>query len=757
MLPVCILACLAVAHADVNSPPLSARGDCAIRKVTVSADTVPRYGRLELTVDLSASYDNPYDPDQVDLAAAFTAPSGKTAVVPGFFYQGYRRAPGDPDTPILACDGEPCWRARFAPTEVGPYRCVVRLRNQSAGVMHEAAAAPVAFRCVSSGSPGFIRVADPAATRPSADRRYFAFDSGAPFYPVGQNTQNDWIDYRHTRTLAEAGADCARSWLFCHWTWLEWSPMTPTWAAPGHWIRGYGGAGAYNQGLAWIADEYLSRCERDGIRLMLCIGAAHEVNAGDDVGRWAGHPYNRATGGFLDKPEEYWSNPRARQLARNRLRYIAARYGYSTAVWAWEFWNELGDAGPDVTAWHREMGDYLRSVDPNRHLLTTSTWQPEPDRLAPIWRLPEIDFTQSHIYSPSPAFEPIVAAHLRLYGKPHVVGEGGGLAASPGGGDTTGQPCTVDPEGIDFHNSLWLPMMTGAAGGTLSWHWRQRIEPGGLSPQYGALARFLHAAPPGRLRSAEVRLQPAATTATDGRYSPAVVVPLGAAWGSRATADRFILQPDGTLDHPEQLTRGLFGKWREQWRRPPTFVARYLAAGRFMVHVGDMSHGVLTVALDGREVLREGSVDVTRKTLDRDLGIDVPAGTHEIRLDNDGGDWIEAQYYVFTNVRDPARFPDLDAHALRTDTGALLWFRNRLNEWVFHAAGVALTPTVPATVVLPDLRDGVYQVEWWDTYRGVATGRVTAKADGAGLRLAVPPLERDVACLVRRTSVANVR
>ena len=411
MLPVCILACLAVAHADVNSPPLSARGDCAIRKVTVSADTVPRYGRLELTVDLSASYDNPYDPDQVDLAATFTAPSGKTAVVPGFFYQGYRRAPGDPDTPILACDGEPCWRARFAPTEVGPYRCVVRLRNQSAGVMHEAAAAPVAFRCVSSGSPGFIRVTN--ASQQSGGPRYFAFDSGAPFYPVGQNTQNDWIDYRHTRTLAEAGADCARSWLFCHWTWLEWSPMTPTWAAPGHWIRGYGGAGAYNQGLAWIADEYLSRCERDGIRLMLCIGAAHEVNAGDDVGRWAGHPYNRATGGFLDKPEEYWSNPRARQLARNRLRYIAARYGYSTAVWAWEFWNELGDAGPDVTAWHREMGDYLRSVDPNRHLLTTSTWQPEPDRLAPIWRLPEIDFTQSHIYSPSPAFEPIVAAHLR--------------------------------------------------------------------------------------------------------------------------------------------------------------------------------------------------------------------------------------------------------------------------------------------------------------------------------------------------------
>jgi hypothetical protein len=265
-----------------------------------------------------------------------------------------------------------------------------------------------------------------------------------------------------------------------------------------------------------------------------------------------------------------------------------------------------------------------------------------------------------------------------------------------------------------------------------------------------------------------VELQPQGPAEAPKRFSPAVVVPLGAAWGSRAPADRFVLQPDGTIKHPEQLTRGLFGKWREEWRRPPVFVGQYPVGGRCVVHIGDMSHGVLTVALDGREVLREGSADIPRKTLDQDFGIDVPAGTHEIRLDNGGGDWIEAQYYVFTNVRDPARFPDLEAHALRTDTGALLWFRNRLNEWAFRAAGVPLHRTGPAAAIVRGLPAGVYEVEWWDTYHGVttgfapspaaaharslATGRETAKADAAGLRIAVPPVERDVACVVRRVS-----
>ncbi len=52
-----------------------------IGTVTPSANRVPRYERLELQVYLDATYDNPFDPDDVRLDAVFTTPSGKRLAV----------------------------------------------------------------------------------------------------------------------------------------------------------------------------------------------------------------------------------------------------------------------------------------------------------------------------------------------------------------------------------------------------------------------------------------------------------------------------------------------------------------------------------------------------------------------------------------------------------------------------------------------------------------------------------------------------
>jgi len=50
----------------------------ALKGVTASATQVGRYEKLELAADLTATYDNPYDPEDVALDAVFTAPSGSS-------------------------------------------------------------------------------------------------------------------------------------------------------------------------------------------------------------------------------------------------------------------------------------------------------------------------------------------------------------------------------------------------------------------------------------------------------------------------------------------------------------------------------------------------------------------------------------------------------------------------------------------------------------------------------------------------------
>lgn len=739
-------------------PPMSSKGKPGIASVLPNRTTVPRCEKFELTVDLSASYDNPFDPDQVDLAAEFASPSGKKIGVSGFFYQPYRdRNKGDDKkSPLLDADGPPCWKVRFAPTEEGAYSYALTLRNRFGDVAGEAKWGPGKFECVPSKNHGFIRVSP-------RNYRYFQFDDGTPFFAVGQNLQNDWPCYFHSRLLAESGCNAARVWTFCHWTWLEWTIKAdgfPSWAREGHWMRSYAGAGRYNQRIAWAADRHLDQWTRDGLWLMLCLGNATgngevSLSGKDRYDSWGGSPYNAANGGPLDEPRKFWTDERARKLYKQRLRYIVARYGYSPNVWAWELWNELGEATPEIAAWHKEMADYLHEIDPNHHLVTTSTWQGNMDKFAAAWDLKEMDFTQCHHYGVLPALAPRVAGHLARWPKPHVVGEGGGPAPSPNADDLHERDaCVVDPDGVEFHGSLWASAMSGAAGTTLPWWWRQRVEPRNLFYHYRAVANFVQDIP---WNDARLRPIPAPVVLLVGgaprKLSPTLIAPLGADWGSKPKCNRFRIEPDGSLVPGMVDLRGeLFGsaRGRSEWRNPVTFEMDLPEPGRFIVHVSTVMHGALEIRLDGKSVLRDDFPQIAGKKAERDVAVDVPAGRHEVTLDNVGADLVRFGYIVLTNHRDSARYPDVDVFGLQSDDFAALWIHNRLCQWAFQAAGIAPEPVGPTRMTLDGLQDGAYQVEWWDTYKGEITKTEDAESRNGKLDLNIPAIATDVACKIKR-------
>ena len=50
------------------------------------------YDTVELTAEIAATYDNPFDPDQIAVEARVTTPEGKVLSVPGFFYAPMRLA-----------------------------------------------------------------------------------------------------------------------------------------------------------------------------------------------------------------------------------------------------------------------------------------------------------------------------------------------------------------------------------------------------------------------------------------------------------------------------------------------------------------------------------------------------------------------------------------------------------------------------------------------------------------------------------------
>ena len=92
-----------------EKPPIS-EGALAINSISENNNTIGKYEKFELTLDISASYNDAFDPDQINVEGHFTSPSGTTTNIWGFLYQNYERDPSDIN--YLKPNGSPCWRVR---------------------------------------------------------------------------------------------------------------------------------------------------------------------------------------------------------------------------------------------------------------------------------------------------------------------------------------------------------------------------------------------------------------------------------------------------------------------------------------------------------------------------------------------------------------------------------------------------------------------------------------------------------------------
>jgi hypothetical protein len=273
--------------------------------------------------------------------------------------------------------------------------------------------------------------------------------------------------------MGRNGENWSRIWIAPWNCDIEWN----AWQAP------YEGLGLYNLENAKKLDRIVELAENNGLMLQMVLHEHCRVDSQHNP-EWHNNPYNQALDGPCENPIDFFTDSEAKRLTRNRLRYIVARWGYSPNVMAWELFNEASlatgfDAAID-TAWHREMGQYIRQLDPHKHLLTTS-YAGAPN--AAVFRLPEIDFTQSHIYitniietlaSRQPMFE--------RFNKPWFVGEFG--RHTDDGIDAK------DQQGLFLHAGIWAQLMLPCGGNAMSWWWYDHIHPHHLYPHFKALADF---------------------------------------------------------------------------------------------------------------------------------------------------------------------------------------------------------------------------------------------------------------------------
>lgn len=416
--------------------------------------TVTQYGRLELPLTTALTVANPYDPTQIDLRVHVTAPDGQIRTVPAFWMQDFDPATQQPT-------GAPGWRVRFTPHLPGEWFA------QAEWVGQNQRSAQISFPVAPSTNPGFVRIHP-------ANSRYFAFDDGSLYFPVGLNIgwagQDVLGDYtRWFDHLSANGGNVARIWMASWAFGIEWNDT---------------GLGDYTNRMkqAWLLDQVFQLAEERGIYLMLTL-VNHGAFSTSVNPEWVDNPYNVANGGPLTNPIAFVTDPTAKEFFKRRLRYIAARWAYSPNLFAWEWWNEVNWTGigdQDLGPWIQEMTPALQEFDPYDHLITHSNAN---GTLTQIWALPEIDFSQQHDYTGGDLNQTLTQDLARIHKiapeKPVLMGE---LGYSAGAQEAL--------DAMHLHVGLWAAPFVGYAGGSMYWWWDNFVDPQNQWPQYNSLAQF---------------------------------------------------------------------------------------------------------------------------------------------------------------------------------------------------------------------------------------------------------------------------
>ena len=255
-----------------------------------------------------------------------------------------------------------------------------------------------------------------------ADGTHFMCD-GVPFYFAGCNSYDmftlgdgsskdsnedienkymykDQIDSR-MQQMEDNGVTVLRTWGFSNETWHGFE------LAPGE----------YNEAEFMLFDYIMYSAQEHNIRVIITLENYWEAYGGIDKKlSWAG-----LTGGSHANRAQYFSNETCKQWYKDYAKHFAERTNYFTGVqykddptiFAWDLMNEprYQDACEDSTgltlrAWVDEMGEYIKSVDPNHmvyaglegHGLKYGFGGDEGNPFVYIQQSPYIDFCSAHPY-----------------------------------------------------------------------------------------------------------------------------------------------------------------------------------------------------------------------------------------------------------------------------------------------------------------------------------------------------------------------
>ena len=281
-------------------------------------------------------------PGVIDVTATFRAPSGASYTVPAFFGTDYTFSPGRASAdrrlydPVAGTESG-VWHARFSPDETGTWHYTLRAQRQATGQESTVVGPVMTFSVTASAAKGQVE-------RDPRDDRFLRYADGTPYYPMGQNVAfgdgnpfNDGSHYYEPLLPVDAGGrpelDPRLDDRLLHHDAGVVGQRT--------WSGQYTGSGATPtfrpsaSSRSWISPSSTA-WRSSSCSTTTASSAAGSTPRGT---RTRTTPPTAARSPAED-PAAFFSDPTAKQLFKQRLRYLVARYGAYRDILAWELFNE---------------------------------------------------------------------------------------------------------------------------------------------------------------------------------------------------------------------------------------------------------------------------------------------------------------------------------------------------------------------------------------------------------------------------------
>lgn len=430
---------------------------------------IPVYEKYELQVALKATFDNPYDPDDIDLWAEFTSPSDKVTKIWGFYNPTGWSAQ---------------WMVRFSPTEEGQWRYVLKVRDAEG----TAESVPGEFNATPSRRHGFVGIAD--------NNRYLKYSDGTSFYGVGM-WYNDGYDQFGGGAITEEDLDQLKN-KGCNFICFYPTPLE---------TRGTG-LGRYDENLAGRLDQVFQWCEERDIHIswnLVFHSYVSEAVWGGGNARYRNNPYRT-----IAKARDWFGSDEVWKYQEKVNRYIIARWGYSRSLFLWFIIDEINgtegwqQGGVDrAEAWCRRMNNFFHQHDPYGRPTTgtqsggVDQWWPGGYRIFDV-AAREIYEAQGHPMPPGGKPDlllenPLQASYLNYatqisnlwkgFEKPAIIGECGW--------DHTYYEPSMPGYAAMYHNALWASLANGACATPFWWAYSSYLNEATVTWQLRSFAQFV--------------------------------------------------------------------------------------------------------------------------------------------------------------------------------------------------------------------------------------------------------------------------